>query len=113
MTSLVDPDTLREVLHLPAGEYDAHLTQVIAAVDELLQARLTPHVDHARHAACREAALGMAVQVWQARQAPGGQMITADMGPTVSPHLLGDSLVKRFGGLLGLCLQVGRRPVIA
>jgi len=47
----------------------------------------------------REAALAIAVDVWQSRVAPGGQMEAVDFTP--GPYRLGRSLVGRVSGLLG------------
>lgn len=106
--SLVDIDRLREVLDLDEAIIsDAELTEVADAIDGSLLPLLVPGVDHSAHANCREAALGMAVQVWQSRHAPGGQMIGADLNIVQTPHLLGAGLVWRFTGLLTPCLVNG------
>jgi len=104
---IVGVDRLRETLDLdPMVIDDATLLEVVDAVEGALLPRLIPDVDHALHASCREAALGMCVQVWQSRFAPGGQMMGGDM-PYASPHLLGPGLLSRFGGLLAPCLRFG------
>lgn len=106
--SIVDVDRLRAALALddPDVVPDEVLQEVVAAVEGLLLPRLSDPA-HAAAAAVREAALGMCVQVWQARHAPGGQMIGGDLGTIVSPHLLGPGLVARFGGLLAPYLRWG------
>lgn len=107
MGALVNVDDLRTVLDVPAAlADDAELEKVIASVE----ASLIPHLtndDHSAHANCTEAALGMCVQVWQSRHAPGGQMVGVDLNPQATPHLLGPGLLMRFQGLLGPCLPYG------
>ena len=108
MSVLVDVDRLREVLDLdPAQIDDTQLEEVAYAVDAALFPRLTGGKDHQPHPNCQEAALGMCVQVWQSRYAPGGQMLGGDMGVISSPHLLGPGLISRFGGMLAPCLRFG------
>jgi hypothetical protein len=105
---LVDVDRLREVLDLDEAVVpDSQLEEVIAATEAALVPRLTGGGNHPPHQNCAEAALGMSVQVWQSRYAPGGQMLGADMAIMASPHLLGPGLVARFGGLLAPCLRFG------
>lgn len=107
MGVLVDVDDLRQVLDVPATiADDPTLEAVIGATEAALLPHLTDE-DHSAHANCREAALGMSVQVWQARHAPGGQMIGVDLNPQATPHLLGPGLLMRFQGLLGVCLPWG------
>lgn len=107
MASLVNVDDLRTVLDVPETiASDADLQAVIDAVDAVL-ANLLVAGDHSLHAADREAALGMSVQVWQSRHAPGGQMVGIDLNPQMTPHLLGPGLVARFQGLLSPCLPNG------
>ena len=105
---LVDVDTFRKVLDVPPTiATDADLQDVLDAVDGIIYPQLIPDVDHSLHAWDREAALGMAVQVWQARHAPGGQMVGVDLNPQATPHLLGPGLLLRFHGLLSPCLAHG------
>lgn len=106
--ALVTEEQLREVLDVSAlSVSDATLDEVCSAVNEAISPLLTPDIDHELHANCRQAALGMAVQVWQSRNAPGGQMIGLDFNPQWTPHLLGAGLVMRFQGLLGPCMTYG------
>lgn len=108
MGTFVDTDDLRTVLDVPVTIVtDADLEAVIAAVDAVVLDAVSTGEDHSTHANAREAALGMAVQVWQSRHAPGGQMVGVDLNPQVSPHLLGPALLTRFSGLLQPCLPYG------
>lgn len=106
---LVDVETLRKVLDVPETVVpDEDLATVCQAVTDALKGHLTqPWEQHQAHYSCREAALGMAVQVWQSRHAPGGQMIGVDLNPQQTPHLLGPGLLMRFQGLLSPCLPYG------
>lgn len=52
----------------------------------------------------REAALAIAVDVWQSRVAPGGQLEGVDFTP--GPYRLGRSLLTRVSGLLGPYMNV-------
>jgi len=105
--SLVAVDTLRKVLDLPeTAASDAELQSVIDATEQAVTPLLTD-VDHSLHLNCVEALLGMTVQVWQSRHAPGGQMVGVDLNPQSTPHLLGPGLVQRFIGLLGPCTPYG------
>lgn len=107
MGVLVQVDDLRQVLDIPeAIADDAALEKVIDATEDALMPHLSAG-DHSLHGNCTEAALGMCVQVWQARHAPGGQMVGVDLNPQSTPHLLGPGLLIRFQGLLGPCLPYG------
>jgi hypothetical protein len=107
MATLVDVDTFRKVLDLPVAVVDVELTEVLDATEASLLAYLVPDTDYTANPAVREAALGMSVQVWQARHAPGGQMIGVDLNPQQTPHLLGPGLLMRFQGLLGPFMRYG------
>jgi len=105
--ALTDVAALRKVLDLPETvASDADLQAVADAVDAAVLPHLTEE-DHSTHESCREAALGMSVQVWQARHAPGGQMVGIDLNPQQTPHLLGPGLIMRFQGLLAPCMPYG------
>jgi hypothetical protein len=108
MGVLVDVTDLRTVLDVPATiASDESLEAVIAATEASLLPHLTDGLAHTPHENCSEAALGMSVQVWQARHAPGGQMVGVDLNPQQTPHLLGPGLLMRFQGLLSPCLPWG------
>lgn len=102
---LVTPEELRAVLGSVAVEVE-ELQKVCDATDQSLLPLLTDE-DHSLHQNCREAGLTVAVQIWQSRHAPGGQMVQADFGVISSPHLLGPGLVSRVAGTLGPCTPYG------
>lgn len=108
MSVLVQPDALRAVLDVSAALVpDEELQSVCDAVDAAVLPLLTDGMAHVVGANCQEAGLGIAVQVWQARQAPGGSMVGADLNPMETPHLLGPGLITRFLGLLTPCMPTG------
>jgi hypothetical protein len=111
---LVTVAELSHALHLDLADDDPDATQVVAASSNTVLDRLTtdvPTAEHLTHPWDREAALAVAIQVWQARQAPGGQIVGADLGTYISPHLLGPGLVARVDGLILAC-SPGRRPKV-
>lgn len=57
------------------------------------------HIDYATTPAVREAALMLATDIWQARQAAGGQAASID-GFAPSPFRMGNTLMARIRGLL-------------
>jgi hypothetical protein len=117
---LVTPIELLELLGLiepgdyPNPEEEQRVAQVCqaadAAVRNVLDPAKGPHDDHAND---REAAAAVAVQVWQSKQAPGGQMNGLDYAPVISPHLLGPGLLARVQGLLRPCRAFGGQGVVA
>jgi hypothetical protein len=107
---LVTVDDLRAVIDTPAEVVsDAELDRVCMATDRILLPLLTSedHSDTMLHANCHEAAITVAVQLWQARHAPGGQMLGTDFGAVPAPHLGGPGLVSRVRGMLGSCERYG------
>jgi hypothetical protein len=107
---LVTVADLRAAIDTPASMVpDSTLQTICDVADRVLLPLLTDedHSDPVDHAHCHEAALGVAVQVWQSRSAPGGQMIGTDLGSIPAPYLAGPGLVTRFRGLLGDCEPYG------
>ena len=105
--TLVTGDELRDALDLPVGVDMTQLDRVASAASTVVSRWLDPAVDHTGHPADQEAALTVAVQVYAARTAPGGQQIVSDMGTYTSPHLLGPGLIARVMGLIGGCRVAG------
>ena len=107
MTQLVTVDDLRRALSLSRGIVDdADLADAVGVGNDRISELLRPGVDHSAHAGDRSAALAVAVQAWQGRQTPGGQMIDAQLGQLITPNLLGPGLLARVRGLLGDCYNV-------
>jgi len=98
---LVTPAELSTVLYLDRdGLTDPELLErVCDAASELLLEHLE-HRDggYLEVAPVREAALALAVDLWQQRVAPGGVVQAADFTP--GPWRLGRSLITRYTGLL-------------
>lgn len=104
--TLITGEELGAALGPLDGDQDDNLEQVAAAATALLLPYLKDG-DWSADPICREAALAVATQIWQARQAPGGQMVQMDYGTISLPHLLGPGLLARIKGLLGPRMQYG------
>lgn len=103
--TLADPTTVRKALDVSVDQVtDAEILALCEAVDAALLPLLTDGAAHVPGANCQEAAVGIAVQVWQARYAPGGQVIGGDFQAQFTPHLLGPGLIVRYQGLLSPCM---------
>lgn len=101
VVELVTPAELARVLGLPAT--DTGVINAASASNETVSQYLTPDVDHTQHASDKEAALSVAVDIFQARTAAGGQVVGLDMMPL--PFRLGSMLLSTVGGLLGPCMD--------
>jgi len=99
--NLVTADDLSRVIGLPAT--DPGIVSSAAAANEVISDYLTPLVDHEKHSSDREAALAIAVTVFQNRTASGGQAVGLDYTPT--PFRIGPALLSTVVGLLGPCLD--------
>ena len=74
------------------------LDQVAAAACATVGSLLTSTAaSHATHPACREAALAVACDMWQARTAAGGQSVSVDF--TGGPYRLSVWLTRRVSAL--------------
>lgn len=99
--NLVTADDLARVIGLPAS--DPGIVSSAAAANEVIADYLTPDVDHEAHASDHEAALAVAVTVFQNRTASGGQAVGLDYTPT--PFRIGPALLTTVSGLLGPCMD--------
>jgi hypothetical protein len=106
---MVDLEDFRAVLDLPEHLYpDSELLTVIDAATALVLAQLDPAKEpHTWHPWDREAVFTVAVDLWQARRAPGGTNAGPEWAPTTSPAMLGPALIMRVIGVLGPCLASG------
>jgi len=84
---------------------DAVLDQVAEASDNIVGALITTAAYSAEPAACKEAALGIGIDIFQSRTAAGGQGVAIDFTP--SPYRLNSYLTKSRGSLLGPYLNPG------
>lgn len=105
---LVTPDEIAAVLDWAVGSDLTELEQPAEAADFIIARMLDeakgPHDEHAND---REAALAVAIQIFTARQAPGGQMAGLEYQPVMTTHLLGPGLVSRVQGLISPCRAYG------
>lgn len=102
---LVTAAELAKVIGLPAT--DSGVVSAAAAANEVVIPYLTtgPDIDHSTHVKDREAALGVAVDIFQARTAAGGQQVGLDYQPM--PFRMGAQLMSTVSGLLGTCMDQG------
>lgn len=98
---LVTPEELAKVIGLPAT--DPGIVSSSSAASELITHYLVDGVDHETHATDREAALSVAVTIFQNRSASGGQAVGLDYQPM--PFRIGPALLNTVSGLLGPCLD--------
>lgn len=98
---LVTAQELSRVIGLPPT--DPSIVSSAQASDELISLYLTRDIDHELHAKDREAALSIAVDIFQNRTASGGQAVGLEYVPM--PFRIGPALLNTVSGLLGPCLD--------
>lgn len=98
---LVTPEEVARAIGAPST--DPAIVLSASAANELLTIYLTPDIDHTKHAKDRLAALTVAVDMFQARTASGGQIVGLEFQPT--PFRMGASLLNTVSGLLADCLD--------
>lgn len=104
--ALVDGQELADALDLDyVAPMDAVLDQVADAADDIVGSLLTTAAYAAEPAACKEAALSVGVEIFQARTAAGGQAVATDFSP--GPYRLSVWMTRRVMALLGPYLNVG------
>ena len=84
----------------PTEPYD----QVAEAADDIVASLLTDGAYELEPAACKEAALSVAVEIFQARTAAGGQAVATDFSP--GPYRLSVWMTRRVMSLLGPYMNV-------
>lgn len=77
---------------------DPVLDQVAEAADDIVAALLTDGAYELEPAPCKEAALAVAVEIFQARTASGGQAVSVDFTP--GPYRLSVWLTRRIHALI-------------
>lgn len=102
--ALVTVATLKATLGVGNLYPDADLQQACDASIALIQNYVDATAFAAEPAAMKEAALALAVDIWQTRTSPGGQNLAADFTP--SPWRLGKNLVTKVHGLLAPYLSI-------
>ena len=104
--ALVDGQELAAALDLDyLAPMDDVLDQVAEAADDIVGSLLTTTAYAAEPAACKEAALSVGVEIFQARTAAGGQAVATDFSP--GPYRLSVWMTRRVMALLGPYLNVG------
>lgn len=104
MTLLVTGQELADALDLDYVPGDQPIDQVAEAARNVVGSIITPASLAAAPPACREAALSVAVEMFQARTAAGGQAVSVDMTP--GPYRLSVWITKRVQGILGPYMNV-------
>lgn len=84
--------------------WDDVLDQVAESADDIVGSLLTTAAYTAEPASCKEAALAVGVEIFQARTASGGQAVATDFSP--GPYRLSVWLTRRVMSLLGPYLNV-------
>ena len=103
--SIASIDDLRAVLGVGSIYSDAVLQSITDAADVVLEPMLDSTHDTSTCAACQQAALMLAVDIWQARvTANGGSM---DLTGAPMPYRLGNSMLGRIRGLIAHALDTG------
>ena len=102
--ALVTGEELATALDLdydpPTEPYD----QVAEAADDIVASLLTDAAYELEPPACKEAALAVAVEIFQARTAAGGQAVATDFSP--GPYRLSVWMTRRVMSLLGPYMNV-------
>ena len=84
---------------------DDVLDQIAEAADDIVGSLITPAAKTAEPASVREAAVAVAVEIFQARTAAGGQAVATDFSP--GPYRLSVWVTRRVMSLLAPYLRVG------
>ena len=84
---------------------DDVLDQVAEAAVDIVGSLITPTALTDEPAACKEAAVSVGVEIFQARTAAGGQAVATDFTP--GPYRLSVWVTKRVMALLAPYLRVG------
>lgn len=103
--ALVTVATLKATLGVGNLYADADLQQACSAAIAVVQSYVDATSFAAEPPAMKEAALALAVDIWQTRTSPGGQNLAADFTP--SPWRLGKNLVSKVSGLLAPYMEIG------
>jgi len=104
--ALIDGEALAAALDIAYDEPDeAVLDQVAQAADDIIASLITTAAYDDQKAACMEAAMSVAVDMYQARTAAGGQPVSIDGGPGI--YRLSVWLTRRVQSLLAPYLRAG------
>ena len=104
--ALVTGQELADALDLDyVAPMDDMLDQIAEAADDIVGSLITTAAYSGEPAACKEAALSVGVEMFQARTAAGGQAVATDFTP--GPYRLSLWLTKRVMALLAPYLKIG------
>lgn len=84
---------------------DDTLDQIASASSALVGSLITSTALTAEPAACKEAALSVGVEIFQARTAAGGQAVATDFSP--GPYRLSAWIINRIKALIAPYAKVG------
>jgi hypothetical protein len=102
--ALVTGEELAVALDLDYDPPEEPYDQVAAAADDIVASLLTDAAYELEPPACKEAALAVAVEIFQARTAAGGQAVATDFSP--GPYRLSVWMTRRVMSLLGPYMDV-------
>lgn len=103
--ALVTGQELADALDLDyVAPIDADLDQIAEASDDIVGSLITTAAHTAAPAACKEAALAVGVEIFQARTAAGGQAVATDFSP--GAYRLSVWVTKRVMALLAPYLNM-------
>jgi hypothetical protein len=102
--ALVTGEELAAALDLDYDPPEEPYDQVAAAADDIVASLLTDAAYELEPPACKEAALAVAVEIFQARTAAGGQAVATDFSP--GPYRLSVWMTRRVMSLLGPYMDV-------
>jgi hypothetical protein len=102
--ALVTGQELADVLELDYEPGDEPYDQIAAAADDLVASIITDAAYELEPPLCKEAALSVAVEIYQSRTAAGGQAVSIDYTP--GPYRLSLWITKRVQALLAPYLNV-------
>lgn len=97
--ALVTGVLLADALDLDYADAPTVFDQVAAAADAIVGALLTTGAYTTAPPPCKEAALSVAVEIYQARTSAGGQAVAVDF--TAGPYRLSVWLTRRVHALIG------------
>jgi hypothetical protein len=102
--ALVTGEELATALDLDYDPPEEPYDQVAEAADDIVASLITDAAYELEPAACKEAALAVAVEIFQARTAAGGQAVATDFSP--GPYRLSVWMTRRVMSLLGPYMDV-------
>jgi hypothetical protein len=104
--ALLSGQGLADALDLDyAAPLDDVLDQVAEAASDIVGSLITAEAVTAEPAACKEAAVSVGVEIFQARDAAGGQAVATDFTP--GPYRMSVWVTRRVMSLLAPYLRIG------